>query len=131
MPASDYKYFVSIAFFTALFSIHAKRISNSAGDTKAERMPLYVFAQNKLQLQALKIDNQDQSPLLSTIGLNDKSLKFSNILKDRFHLRDKNLDNRCYAAILVYQSVNKPESRLLNYKGTVIDCSTWKQNPSR
>ena len=32
---------------------------------------------------------------------------------DRFHSRDKNLDNRCYAAILVYQSVNKPQSRPL------------------
>ena len=26
---------------------------------------------------------------------------------DRFHSRDKNLDNRCYAAILVYRNVNK------------------------
>ena len=24
-----------------------------------------------------------------------------------FHSRDKNLDNRCYAAILVYRNVNK------------------------
>ena len=40
---------------------------------------------------------------------------------DRFHSRDKNLDNRCHAAILVYQSVSKPESRPLNYTGTVSD----------
>ena len=26
---------------------------------------------------------------------------------DRFHSRDKNIDNRCYAAILVYRNVNK------------------------
>ena len=25
---------------------------------------------------------------------------------DRFHSRDKNLDNRCYATILVYRNVN-------------------------
>lgn len=27
---------------------------------------------------------------------------------DRFHSCDKNLDNRCYAAVLVYRNVNKP-----------------------
>ena len=26
---------------------------------------------------------------------------------DRFHSRDKNFDNRCYAAILVYRNVKK------------------------
>ena len=42
--------------------------------TNAERMPIYVFAQTKFKMRALRNGNQDQIPLLSTIGLNDKSL---------------------------------------------------------
>ena len=50
---------------------------------------------------------------------------------DRFHSRDQNLDNCCYAAILVYQTVNKPASRLRSNNGIVLDCWMCKQKWSR
>ena len=44
------------------------------------------------------------------------------MLIDGFHSSDKNLDNRFNAAILVYQNVNKAESRPYNNHGIVHDC---------
>ena len=50
---------------------------------------------------------------------------------DRFHSRDKNLDNRCYAAILVYRNVNKPKSVPRKSNGVVYGCWMWKQKRPR
>ena len=48
------------------------------------------------------------------------------IIIDRFHSRDKNLDNRCYAAILVYRNVNKAKSVPRKSNGVVYGCEMWK-----
>ena len=45
---------------------------------------------------------------------------------DCFHSRDKNLDNRCYAAILVYRNVNKAKSVPRKSNGVVYGCEMWK-----
>ena len=54
------------------------------------------------------------------------TLFVSTTVIDRFHSRDKNLDNRCYAAILVYRNENKAKSVPRKSNGVVYGCEMWK-----